>query len=98
MERIGTKSKLVIKKEATEFELEQLSDGEKMLLLLVCDIARRLTIARALQSTEKIKPLLSKQHSLLFHNSHPQKQREPPKATPCFSSSTSHDKGVEPNH
>ncbi len=43
VERIGTKSKLVIKKETSEFELEQLSDGEKMLLLLVCDIARRLT-------------------------------------------------------
>jgi predicted ATP-binding protein involved in virulence len=43
VERIGTNFKLVIKKEATEFALEQLSDGEKMLLLLICDIARRLT-------------------------------------------------------
>jgi predicted ATP-binding protein involved in virulence len=43
VERIGTKFQLVIKKESTEFALEQLSDGEKMLLLLVCDIARRLT-------------------------------------------------------
>jgi predicted ATP-binding protein involved in virulence len=41
--RIGSQSKLVIKKETTEFALEQLSDGEKMLLLLMCDIARRLT-------------------------------------------------------
>ena len=43
--RTGAKSKLVIKKDGLEFELEQLSDGERMLLLLVCDIARRLGIA-----------------------------------------------------
>ncbi len=43
VERIGTKSQLVIKKDITEFSFEQLSDGEKMLLLLVCDIAYRLS-------------------------------------------------------
>ncbi len=36
---------LVISKNNQDFRLEQLSDGEKMLLMVVCDIARRLSIA-----------------------------------------------------
>ncbi|MEO0043857.1 MAG: hypothetical protein RL329_3305 [Bacteroidota bacterium] len=46
VQRIGAKSKLIIQKEAVEFELDQLSDGERMLLLCVGDIARRLTLAQ----------------------------------------------------
>jgi predicted ATP-binding protein involved in virulence len=46
VKRIGLKSILIIKKEAIEFELDQLSDGERMLLLCVCDIARRLALAQ----------------------------------------------------
>lgn len=38
-------SSLVISKNGLDFRLEQLSDGEKMLLMVVCDIARRLSIA-----------------------------------------------------
>jgi len=36
---------LMIEKNGQEFEVNQLSDGEKTLIMLVCDIARRLTIA-----------------------------------------------------
>lgn len=36
---------LVISKNGEDLRLEQLSDGEKMTLLIVCDIARRLSIA-----------------------------------------------------
>lgn len=41
----GFSSSLVISKNNQDFRLEQLSDGEKMLLMVVCDIARRLSIA-----------------------------------------------------
>ncbi len=41
----GTYSSLAITKNDQDFRLEQLSDGEKMLLMVVCDIARRLSIA-----------------------------------------------------
>lgn len=39
-----SKPSLVIKKNGKNFKLEQLSDGEKILLMLVIDIARRLAI------------------------------------------------------
>jgi len=39
------RASLVISKNNQDFRLEQLSDGEKMLLMVVCDIARRLSIA-----------------------------------------------------
>lgn len=39
------KSYLTIQKNGKEFKLSQLSDGEKMLILMVSDIARRLTFA-----------------------------------------------------
>ena len=42
---VGSSSSLVITKNDQDLRLEQLSDGEKMLLLVVCDIARRLSIA-----------------------------------------------------
>lgn len=42
---IGFNSSLIISKNGQDFRLEQLSDGEKMLLMVVCDIARRLSIA-----------------------------------------------------
>ena len=50
VERVGAKSKFMIKKGSEDFEIAQLSDGEKMLLLLICDIARRLTLANYVQS------------------------------------------------
>ena len=43
--RGGGSASLVITKNKQDFRLEQLSDGEKMLLMVVCDIARRLSIA-----------------------------------------------------
>lgn len=44
--RFGASSaSLVISKNKEEMNIEQLSDGEKNLILLVCDIARRLAIA-----------------------------------------------------
>ena len=39
------KYSLTIKKGTVEFELSQLSEGERTMLMIVCDIARRLTIA-----------------------------------------------------
>lgn len=42
---VGYTSSLVISKNNQSLRLEQLSDGEKMLLMVICDIARRLTIA-----------------------------------------------------
>lgn len=39
---------LIITKGSSDFQLSQLSDGEKMLLLMVSDISRRLAIANAL--------------------------------------------------
>ena len=36
---------LIIKKNNQTFDLDELSEGEKLVLMLVCDIARRLTIA-----------------------------------------------------
>ena len=41
----GFSSSLIISKNDQDFRLEQLSDGEKMLLMVVCDIARRLSVA-----------------------------------------------------
>ncbi len=38
-------SGLFIEKDGIKFQLEQLSDGEKILMMTVCDIARRLAIA-----------------------------------------------------
>lgn len=49
VERVGAKSKLKIKKGFEDFEIAQLSDGERMLLLLICDVARRLTLANNAQ-------------------------------------------------
>ena len=43
--RSGFNSSLTISKNDQDFPFEQLSDGEKMLLMVVCDIARRLSIA-----------------------------------------------------
>ena len=50
VDRQGAKSKFMIKKGSEDFEIAQLSDGEKMLLLLISDIARRLTIANQLKT------------------------------------------------
>lgn len=55
VQRTGVKSKLMIQKNQTEFELEQLSDGERMLLLIVCDIARRLALAQGLKESNSLK-------------------------------------------
>ncbi len=41
----GLSTSLVISKNKTDLRLEQLSDGEKMLVMVVSDIARRLSIA-----------------------------------------------------
>jgi predicted ATP-binding protein involved in virulence len=41
----GIVSSLVISKNGEDFELEQLSSGEKMIIMLVVDIAKKLTIA-----------------------------------------------------
>lgn len=49
-------SNLIIDKGAETFSISNLSDGEKMLLLVVCDIARRLAIA----DPEAESPLLGK--------------------------------------
>jgi predicted ATP-binding protein involved in virulence len=38
-------SQLMVTKNGLDFEVAQLSDGEKVLMLMVCDIARRLAIA-----------------------------------------------------
>lgn len=38
-------SQLMVTKDGLDFEVAQLSDGEKVLMLMVCDIARRLAIA-----------------------------------------------------
>jgi predicted ATP-binding protein involved in virulence len=55
VQRTGVKSKLMIQKNQTEFELEQLSDGERMLLLIVCDIARRLALAQGPKESNSLK-------------------------------------------
>ncbi len=68
-------SSLVIKKNDIDFQLEQLSSGEKMMLMLVVDIARRLSIANP--SLEN--PLLGEGIVLIDEidlHLHPQWQRE----------------------
>ncbi|MCP4134574.1 MAG: AAA family ATPase [bacterium] len=43
--RTGDDSSFVINKDKENLKIEQLSDGEKMILMVVCDLARRLAIA-----------------------------------------------------
>jgi len=68
-------SSLVITKNETDFQLEQLSSGEKMMLMLIVDIARRLTIANPLLDN----PLFGEGIILIDEidlHLHPQWQRE----------------------
>ncbi len=51
---MSSKPTLFIHKNKEAIQLNQLSDGEKMMVLLVSDIARRLTIAALNQQTEEI--------------------------------------------
>ncbi len=55
VERFGVSAKMIIKKENTHFELNQLSEGERMLLLFVGDIARRMAIAKDIGETNSLK-------------------------------------------
>ncbi|MBL7816697.1 MAG: AAA family ATPase [Saprospiraceae bacterium] len=66
---------LTIKKRGETFDLSQLSDGEKTILMLVCDIARRLTIANPILEN----PLAGEGIVLIDEidlHLHPQWQRE----------------------
>lgn len=68
-------SSLVISKNETDFQLEQLSSGEKMMIMLIVDIARRISIANpSLQN-----PLLGEGIIIIDEidlHLHPQWQRE----------------------
>lgn len=60
------KPSLVIKKNGKDFKLDQLSDGEKTLLMLVVDIARRLAI---------LNPSITNPSELLEHRGNPLKNQ-----------------------
>ncbi|WP_407894250.1 hypothetical protein [Scytonema sp. NUACC26] len=56
--QISSYPSLIITKNSQDLRLEKLSDGEKMLLMLVTDLARRLAIANP-SSNDALKPSIA---------------------------------------